>query len=97
VRAEDVLNDRGRTLRMICSWLGVRADREAIDSMWRPELSPFARPGPPAAPAGADPAFLHDPVPHEVEVPDTLVPPWELPAEVQTRVTELAVAFGYRA
>jgi hypothetical protein len=44
---------------------------------------------------GADPAFLRDPVPHAVELPDTLIPPWELPADVQARVTELAITLGY--
>ncbi|MBL8250969.1 MAG: sulfotransferase [Candidatus Competibacter sp.] len=48
-------------LPQIAEWLEVRADQDAIDAMLHPERSPYARIGPPNAPFGHDPNFLHNP------------------------------------
>jgi hypothetical protein len=61
VRGEDVLKDPERQLERIASWLGVRVDSVAIDSMMRPERSSFSRFGPVNAIFGGDPKFLAAP------------------------------------
>ena len=99
VRAEDVLNDSQSQLCAIAAWLGVRTDEDAIEAMKHPEASPFARPGPAASgvAGGNDPAFLHDPIPHAVEVPHSLEPPqgWVADPCVWKMVADLATGLGY--
>lgn len=48
-------------LPQIAEWLELRADPDAVDAMLHPERSPYARFGPPNAPFGHDPNFLHNP------------------------------------
>jgi hypothetical protein len=61
VRGEDLLGDPPVHLAKIAKWLGVRTDAAAIEAMMHPEQSPFAKPGPPAAPFGTDPNFIRSP------------------------------------
>jgi Sulfotransferase family len=99
IRSEDVLNDRGSTLREIASWLGLRADDSAIGAMTNPGASPFARFGPQASgvAGGNDPDFLNDPVPHPVELPRTVDPPsgWSGEEELWSVVRRLGAELGY--
>ncbi len=99
VKAEDILNDLRPQLRAIAAWLRLRTDADAIDSMTHPELSPFAGFGPAGsgATAGNDPAFLRDPKPRRVAVPNTLDPPpgWTESASVWQFVVDLAHRLGY--
>ena len=99
VRGEDVLNDTQSQLHAIAAWLGIRADGNAIERMRHPEASPFARPGPAASgvAGGNDPSFLHDPVPHRVEIPCNLEPPpgWVADPSIWKMVADLANRLGY--
>jgi len=61
LKGEALLADLENYLPQICEWLGIRTDADAIDAMMHPEQSPYARPGPPAAPRGNDPNFLSNP------------------------------------
>jgi hypothetical protein len=99
VRAESILNDTKSQLYAISGWLGIRVDDNAIESMRHPEASPFACPGPAGSgvTGGNDPAFLHDPIPHRVEVPCRLEPPegWVADSSIWKMVAELANRLGY--
>jgi Sulfotransferase family len=99
IKAEDVLNDLRPQLRAIATWLGLRTDADAIESMTHPELSPFAGFGPAGSGiiGGNDPTFLRDPKPRRVVVPSTLEEPpgWTEPAAVWQMVVELANRLGY--
>jgi hypothetical protein len=99
VRSEDVLNDTEPNLTAIAGWLGVRIDAAALEAMIHPERSPFAGFAPAASGAagGNDPAFLRDPVPHRVQMPQTLEPPagWSAKPLVWGRVVDLANYLGY--
>lgn len=61
IRGEDLLADPDRGLREIAGWMNLRTDREAIDEMKHPELSPYACFGPPGARFGNDIFFLEHP------------------------------------
>ncbi len=61
LRGEDLLNDPPTHLRRLSEWLGLGADPAAIESMSRPERSPFAGYGPANARFGNDPSFLANP------------------------------------
>jgi len=61
LRGEDVLAWPEPHFVRIASWLGVRTDPLAITSMFHPEESTFARPGPRGAELGNDPHLLLDP------------------------------------
>jgi hypothetical protein len=61
LRGEDLLADPAVHLGQVSEWLGLRADREAIEAMRHPERSPYACPGPINARFGNDPKFLRDP------------------------------------
>jgi hypothetical protein len=61
IRSEDLLTDPDVLLRRVSHWLGVCADSAAIESMKRPEQSPYAGPGPRGATYGNDPNFLDQP------------------------------------
>ena len=97
VRAEDVLNDPGATLPRICAWLGIDATPESIESMCHPERAPHARLGPANALGGGDGAFMRDPVPRAVELPDSLDVPaeWGVDPWLLLTAIELARRFGY--
>jgi len=99
VRAENVLNDVQPHLASIADWLRIRTDASAIGAMTHPERSPFAALG--AADSGVaggnDPAFLLDPVPRKVPLPQPLEKPagWSAEPPVWDRVVELANYLGY--
>jgi len=99
VRAEDVLNDTKSQLYAIATWLGIRADDDAIEAMQHPEASPFSRPESAAGggAGGNDPTFLHDPIPHCVEIPCKLEPPqgWVAAPSIWKMVADLANRLGY--
>jgi len=100
VKAEEVLNDMHQQLRAIATWLGLRADVDAVDAMTHPEASPFAGFGPAGSGVmgGNDPAFLRNPIPHEVEVPGTVAQPpgWSEKPSVWLMVVDLANQLGYQ-
>jgi Sulfotransferase family len=100
VRAEDVLNDMRHQLKAIAAWLGLRNDADAIEAMTHPEASPFACFGPAGSgvTGGNDPAFLRNPIPHSVEVPNTLNRPvgWTEEPSSWQMVVDLANHLGYR-
>jgi hypothetical protein len=62
LKGEALLRNLALYLPQICEWLDLRSDAEAIESMMHPENSPYAKPGPRAAPFGNDPSFLENPV-----------------------------------
>ncbi len=98
VRAEDVLGTGGpRELGRIASWLGLRADPLAVDSMMHPERSPFATVGPEGAAGGNDGGFLARPEVRVVELPSTFAFPeaWGLSPQQQGLIVELAQKLGY--
>lgn len=61
IRAEDLLIEPDIGLRRISTWLRLCSDAAAIDSMKRPEESPYACTGPRTAMYGNDPSFLEQP------------------------------------
>jgi len=103
VRAEDVLSEPHASMRGIAEWLGLSLDDAAIESMLRPEGSPFSRPGPVNARTGHDPDFLHCP-----ELPVSAPEPGDLESFFHTRqgasldesrrkvLRQLAHRLGYR-
>lgn len=99
IRGEDVMNDPPKFLGMICRWLGIRDDADALDEMMHPERSPFACFGPLDALFGNDPNFLSGPTfrPHKVKVPSLDKPvPWREDGQsLKPEVVELAREFGY--
>lgn len=99
IRGEDVMNDPPKFLGMICRWLGIRDDADALDEMMHPERSPFACFGPLDALFGNDPNFLSGPTfrPHKVKVPPLDKPvPWREDGQsLKPEVVELAREFGY--
>ncbi|MCC9597867.1 MULTISPECIES: sulfotransferase [unclassified Rubrivivax] len=99
IRGEDVMNDPPKFLGMICRWLGIRDDADALEEMMHPERSPFACFGPLDALFGNDPNFLSGPTfrPHKVKVPPLDKPvPWREDGQgLKPEVVELAREFGY--
>ena len=99
VKAEDLLNNADPHLRSIGTWLGLRVDDEAIETMKHPEASPFAFPGPADSGiiGGNDPGFLRDPVPHPVDTPPILdrPPGWIGNEPLWQSTVELAARLGY--
>jgi hypothetical protein len=99
IHAEDVMNDVGRQLKSIAAWLGLRTDARAIESMRHTEASPFARPGPAGTGiiGGNDPAFLNNPIPHPIQIPNTVDLPsgWSEEHSVWEMVVDLARKLGY--
>jgi hypothetical protein len=61
MKGEDIVGEPDTALPRICSWMGIKADAAAIDSIKHPERSPYAVVGPPSAPWGNDHLFLTDP------------------------------------
>jgi hypothetical protein len=61
VRVEELVSDPGRAMAGLATWLRLRSDDDAVEAMMRPELSPFARFGPPTAHLGNDIFFLEQP------------------------------------
>jgi Sulfotransferase family len=100
IRGEDVVGDPDRMLPEIARWIGVRSDPEAVESMKRPERSPYACWGPSRAPFGNDHHFLADPVLRTGRASqETLAGPlsWrEDGGGFLPRVKSLAEKFGYQ-
>lgn len=61
IRGEDLLAYPDFLLARIAGWLGLRADRAAIEAMKHPERSPYVGFGPNGASRGNDPIFLTSP------------------------------------
>jgi hypothetical protein len=99
VRAEDVLNDTRSQLRAIAEWMQLRTDTAAIEAMCHPEVSAFARFGPPGSGVlgGHDHGFLSNPIPRRVELPATIEPPpgWHAEPRSWRRTVDLARKLGY--
>ena len=99
VRGEDVLAKPEELLIQLCEWIGVSTEPEAIEEMLHPESSPFAMPGPDAAPFGTDPAFLESPALRAFSPPEAPLSgrvPWRGDGRgFMPKVREFAKAFGY--
>jgi hypothetical protein len=99
VRGEDLLTNPDLVLREIAGWLGIRADRDAINHMKHPERWTFASIGPRNALFGSDPNFCRDPVfrrgrPGQENLDDAL--PWRADnTGINHEVRWLAEQFGY--
>ncbi|TGD76094.1 sulfotransferase [Mangrovimicrobium sediminis] len=61
VLGEVFLEHCDEQLAMVCDWLGIRSDAQAIEAMKHPESSPFSCFGPAHAALGNDPNFLRKP------------------------------------
>jgi hypothetical protein len=61
VRGEDLVKEPDRVLPSIFTWLGLRADCDAIEEAKHPERSPYASLGPAGARFGNDRNFLKNP------------------------------------
>ena len=61
IQGELLLSQPEVYLPQIAEWLELRTDADAIAAMLHPERSPYACIGPPNAPFGHDPNFLHSP------------------------------------
>lgn len=99
LRGEDLLTDTSCTLERIASWLGISTDRDAIEAMRHPELSPFACFGPVNAKLGGDPKFFRHPqLRTDVSIRESLETPlpWRRDHQgFRSNVIELARQFGY--
>jgi Sulfotransferase family len=100
IHGEDLVGDPRRTVMELLTWLGLEAQEEVVARMMHPELSPFARFGPPAARLGNDIFFLERPAlrpgraqSHTLEAPLE----WRQDAAgFLSEVVELAQRLGYR-
>jgi hypothetical protein len=98
VKGEDLLSDPDQHLRRIAEWLNIRTDAEAIESMKRPELSPYSGLGPSNARYGADINFLESPRlrPGKIEEPVLDGPlPWAPHRGFPRAVLGIAQEYGY--
>ena len=100
MRGEDIIENPRHYLPIICRWLGIRDDDEAIEEMIHTERSPFACFGPFSALFGNDPAFLKGPTfrPHKVKIPSLDMPvPWRKDKKgLRPEVVAMAQEFGYK-
>ncbi len=100
IRGEEFMEHPQKHLAIICRWLGIRDDDDAIEAMMHPERSPFACFGPISALFGNDPNFLRGPAfrQHTPKIPPldgTL--PWRDDGKgLRPEVIDLAQEFGYR-
>jgi len=99
VRAEDLVGDPAAVSARLAGWLGLRTDEAAVSRMLHPELSPYARFGPPGAREGNDIFFLERPALRSPR-PQTHVLEGPLPwradgAGFLPEVCDLARRFGY--
>ncbi|MCD6298782.1 MAG: sulfotransferase [Deltaproteobacteria bacterium] len=100
IRGEEFMEHPQKHLAIICRWLGIRDDDDAIEAMMHPERSPFACFGPISALFGNDPNFLRGPAfrQHTPKIPPldgTL--PWRDDGKgLCPEVIDLAQEFGYR-
>lgn len=100
IRGEEFMEHPQKHLAIICRWLGIRDDDDAIEAMMHPERSPFACFGPISALFGNDPNFLRGPAfrQHTPKIPPldgTL--PWRDDGKgLRPEVIDLAHEFGYR-
>ena len=96
---EEMLNDRERHLRAICSWLGIATDDAALDAMLHPECSPFACLGPLGSHLGNDINFLQSPAlrPGKVSCPPLAGPlSWRKDGQgLRPEILAMAQRVGY--
>ncbi len=99
VQGERLLSEPDEMLAHVADWLGVRNDAEAIESMKRPEQSPFARLGPAGARYGNDLFFLQNAtLRSERALPQSLegALEWRVDGRgFRPEVKDLAGRFGY--
>ena len=99
LRGEDLMAHPEEHLKIICRWMDVRDDDDAIDEMMHPERSPFACFGPITALFGNDPNFLRGPSfrQHTPKLPSLRDPvAWRDDGKgIYPEVNELAQEFGY--
>ena len=100
LRCEGLLAEPEANLLRVCGHLGVDASPAAITAMLHPECSPYAFPGPPSAPSGNDPHWMHAPALRRR--PWVPLPPlsklWlveDLEPQLVLRIMSLAEQFGY--
>lgn len=100
LRGEDFMEQPQKHLAIICRWLGIRDDQDAIEEMLHPERSPFACFGPINALFGNDPNFLRGPGfrQHKPKTPsfDTILSWRDDDKGLRPEVIELAIQFGYK-
>lgn len=99
VRAEDLLNEPQTWLCRILRFLGLRADDDIVTAMLRTEQWHYATASGSNAPYGGDPKFMRSPRLRPVRDPGPVSFPsaWQLPAEMERRMAQLAERFGYRS
>lgn len=98
IRGEELLMDADRLLGEITRWLGLSQDSVALERMKHPELSPYARLGPAAAPFGNDPNFLENPTLRRGRVAQHSLEgalSWKPDEGFRDDVKRLALQFGY--
>ena len=99
MRAEDVLGDPRRHLRVVTDWLRLDWTEEIFAAMLHPERGSYSRPGPYGAEGGSDVSFLASP--HwspEIQNPENLegAAPWRPDGKgFMPEVIALAHSFGY--
>jgi hypothetical protein len=102
LKGEALLSELDNYLPQICEWLGIRADRDAIDAMKHPENSPYAKPGPRNAPLGNDRNYLENPALDRERLAKIREPrlagelSWRPGETFSPEMLRLARQFGYR-
>ena len=61
MRGEDILSDPFKFLPFLCRWLSLDDSEVSVQSMLKPESSPFSFFGPPGFSGGNDPKFMRSP------------------------------------
>ncbi|GAX59667.1 ABC-type oligopeptide transport system, periplasmic component [Candidatus Scalindua japonica] len=100
MRGEELMEHPQKQLAIVCRWLGIRDDDNAIEEMMHPERSPFACFGPINALFGNDPNFLRGSAfrQHKPKIPPLDEPlPWREDGKgLRMEVLGLAQDFGYK-
>ncbi len=99
IRGEKIMENPRKYFPIICRWLGIRDDENAIEEMMHPERSVFACFGPVNSLFGNDPNFLRGPTfrQHTPKLPLLSDPlPWRDDGQkLYPEVVGLAKEFGY--
>jgi hypothetical protein len=101
VKGEDILSEPDLYLPQIAEWLGIRTDKEAIEAMKHPEVSPYACPGPVGAIGGNDIKFLESPHLRPGKISEPLLKSkgelnWVLNQQSSQKILRLAKQMGYQ-
>jgi hypothetical protein len=99
IKGESLLSEPRVYLPQIAEWLDVRTDKDAVEAMLHPEMSPYACIGPASARYGNDPDFLQNPAFREGGVKEPELEgklEWAPDQEFSRKTLKLAREFGYR-